>query len=277
MLRKLQLAVILSCMLSYAAAGTISIGTASARGNMRVDHYMVEGNATLFNGSVVETDKASADLRLNKGATITLSSGSRGTMYSDHAVLEQGESEVAASSPFQLQANGLHVTPNTPNSRGVVSLKADKTVEVASLDGSFGVTNDHGVLLANVSPGRVVSFAMQVGANVEEFSGVGLVTFENGTYYLTTDENVKYVLTCKDLHKFVGDKVEVSGALQGLAGQPAGGAGTLLCVKAMDINGGEGLSTGKKWLIAGLIVGGAAAAGIALASRNSSPPAASPR
>ena len=82
-----------------------------------------------------------------------------------------------------------------------------------------------------------------------------MVTFENGTYYLTTDENVKYVLTCKDLHRFVGDKVEISGALQGPAGQPAGGAGTLLCVKTMDINGGEGLSTGKKWLIAGLIVG----------------------
>ncbi len=274
MLRKLQIAAILSCMLSYAAAGTVSIGTASARGEMRVDSYLVKGDATLFNGSVVETGKATADLRLNKGAEITMSTGSRGTLYSDHIVLQQGESELAASGPFQLQANGIRVTPNEANSRGVVSLKAGNTVEVASLNGSFGVTNDHGILLANVRPGRIVSFAMQAGANPTEFSGVGLVSFENGTYYLTTDENVKYVLTCKDSHRYVGDKVVVSGTIQGGNGQP-GGAGAMLCVKAMDVNGANGLSKGSKWLIAGIIVGGGVGIGLALAGTSSSPPAAS--
>src|SRR5665213_2037084 len=110
MFRKLQVAAILLCMLSYAAAGTVSIGTASARGDLRVDSYLVKGNATLFDGSVVETGQTTANLRL---------------------------------------------TPNEPNSRGVVSLKAGNTVEVASLNGSFGVTTNHGVLLANVRPGRV--------------------------------------------------------------------------------------------------------------------------
>jgi hypothetical protein len=271
MFRKLQVAAIVLCMLSYAAAATVSIGTVNARGDMRVDSYAVKGNATLFDGSVVETGQATADLRLSKGAEITLSSSSRGTLYSNRLVLQQGESEVAASGPFQLDANGLRVTPNEPNSRGVVSLKADNTVEVASLNGSFGVTNDHGVLLANVRPGRVVSFAMQAGADVNAFSGVGLVTFENGTYYLTTDENVKYVLTCKDSHKYVGDKVVVSGTVQG----QEGGSRTLLCVKEMDINGATGMSTGKKWLIAGIIVGGALGTALALKGSSSSTPPAS--
>ena len=275
MFKKLQVAAILLCMLSYAAAGTVSIGTASARGDMRVDSYLVKGNATLFDGSVVETGQATANLRLNKGTEITMSTASRGTLHSDRLVLQQGESELAASSPFQLEANGLRVTPNEPNSRGVVSLKAGNTVEVASLNGSFGVTTDHGVLLANVRPGRVVSFAMQAGANPATFSGVGLVSFENGTYYLTTDENVKYVLTCKDSHRFVGDKVVVSGTLQGGAPGQAGGAGTMLCVKTMDINGGGGMSKGTKWLIAGIIVGGGVAVGVAIADRNQGQPAAS--
>ncbi len=270
-LRKLQVAVILSCMLSYAAAGTVSIGTVNARGSMRVDSYLVKGNATLFDGSVVETDQATADLRLSKGTQITMSTSSRGTLYSDRLVLQQGETELAASKPFQLQANGIHVTPSEANSRGVVSLKADHTVEVSSLSGSFGVTNDQGILLANIRPGRVLSFAMQSGANPNTFSGTGLVSLENGAYYLTTEENTKYVLTCKDAHKFVGDKVVVSGAIQG----GPGGVGSTLCVKSMDINGGAGLSTGSKWLIAGVAVGGAAAVGITLATRDTSTPAAS--
>ena len=276
MFKKLQVAAILLCMLSYAAAGTVSIGTASARGDMRVDSYLVKGNATLFDGSVVETGQATANLRLNKGTEITMSTASRGTLHSDRLVLQQGESELAASSSFQLEANGLRVTPNEPNSRGVVSLKAGNTVEVASLNGSFGVTTDHGVLLANVRPGRVVSFAMQAGANPANFSGVGLVSFDNGTYYLTTNENVKYVLTCKDSRKFVGDKVVVSGTLQGGTPGQAGGAGTMLCVKTMDINGGGGggggMSTTTKWIIAGVIIGAGVGVGVAIADRNQSSP-----
>jgi hypothetical protein len=279
MFKKLQVAAILLCMLSYAAAGTVSIGTASARGDMRVDSYLVKGNATLFDGSVVETGQATANLRLNKGTEITMSTASRGTLHSDRLVLQQGESELAASSSFQLEANGLRVTPNEPNSRGVVSLKAGNTVEVASLNGSFGVTTDHGVLLANVRPGRVVSFAMQAGANPANFSGVGLVSFDNGTYYLTTNENVKYVLTCKDTHRFVDDKVVVSGTLQGGTPGQAGGAGTMLCVKTMDINGGGGvgMSTTTKWMIAGVIVGLGVGIGVAIVDRNQGPINASPR
>ena len=264
--KKLQVAAIIMCMLSYASAGTVSIGTVNARGEMRVDSNNVKGNATLFDGSVVETGQASADLLLNKGVNkgvdIKLSTSSRGTLYSNHLVLQQGESELVASSSFELHANGLRVTPNEANSRGVVSLKAGNTVEVASLNGSFGVTNDHGVLLANVRPGRVVSFAMQAKANTNFFSGVGLVSSENGTYYLTTDENVKYVLTCKDVHKFVNDKVVISGTVEGAAGQVGGS----LCVKSMNINGGGGLgmTTEAKWLIAGTIVGGAAVVGLAI-------------
>lgn len=269
MFKKLQVTAVLLCMLTYAEAGTVSIGTVSARGEMRVDNYAVNGNATLFDGSVVETRQATADLRLNKGTQVTMSTASRGTFYSDHLVLQQGQSEVSASGPFQLEANGLRVVPSQPNAHGVVSIKPDKTVEVASINGSFGVTSEHGVLLANVRPGRVVSFAMQAGANPETFSGVGLVSIENGTYYLTTDADVKYILSCKDFHKYVWDKVQVSGTLQ------TTGNNSVLCVKNIDINGGNAMSGSKKWLIAGIIVGAGAGAGIGLAVSNSGSPSAS--
>src|SRR5665213_517824 len=165
---------------------------------------------------------------------------SRGTLYSDHIVLQQGQSELMSSGSFQLQAIGLHVVPGAPHSRGVVSVKPGNTIEVASPEGNFGVSNDSGVMLANILPGHSFSFAMQAAANSSDFSGVGLVTFDNGTYYLTTDPNVRYILNCKDAHSFVGNKVVVTGTLQGGAARSGG----MLCVKTMDINGPT--STGSK-------------------------------
>jgi hypothetical protein len=260
MFRKLQVAVVLFCMFSYAAAGTVSIGTASARGDMRVDNYSVKGNATIFDGSVVETGQATADLRLNKGTEITMSTSSRGTLYSDHLVLQQGESELAANSSFQLEANGFRVTAREPNSRAVVSLKAGNTVEVAALNGSFGVTNGHGVLLASVRPGRVVSFAMQAGGKDASFSTQGLVSYENGHYYLASVDNMRYELTGKDFKRFVGDKVVISGTMLASSTPTADVAG-VISVSSLAINGPDaGTGTLKSWII----VGSVAAVGVGI-------------
>ena len=269
MFKKLQVIAVMFCFLSYAEAGTVSIGTASARGDLRVDNYTVKGNATLFDGSVVETGQASADLRLNKGVEITMAAASRGTLYSDHIVLQQGQSELAsATGTFQVQAKGLHVVPSSSSARGIVSMMPGNTVEVASLNGNLKVSNDRGIMLANILPGQSLSFAMQATANAEEFSGTGLVTFDNGTYYLTTDSNVKYIITCKDPRNYVGNKVVVTGVLQ--AGSTPSGQ-TMLCVKTMDVNGPTGMSSKTKWIIGGVAIAAGAGAGIAVANQNSNP------
>jgi hypothetical protein len=262
MFKTLQVTAVVLCLISNLAAATVSIGTISARGDIRVDNYSVKGNATLFDGSVVETSQASADLRLNKGVEITMSAASRGTLYSDHLVLQQGQSEVTSSGSYQLQAVGLNIVPSGPHARGVVSVKSANTVEVASLDGTLGVSNGQGIVLANILPGRSLTFAMQAGANPAEFSGIGVVSFENGTYYLITDGNVKYVLSCKDPHSLVGDKVVVTGTLQGAA---SAGSGGMICVKTMDINGPSSMGSKTKWIIAGAAIA-AAGAGAVIAS-----------
>lgn len=265
MLKKLQALAVLMCMCSYAVAGTASIGTASARGNMRVDSYAVKGNATLFDGSVVETGQATADLRLAKGTEITMSTNSLGTLYSDRLVLQRGESELAATSSFQLQANGLRVTSNGPSSRAMVSIKPGNTVEVAALTGSFGVTNEHGILLANVRPGLPVSFAMQVGGDPTSFSGVGMVSYENGHYYLTDNADVKYELTGKDLKKYIGTKVIVSGTLHA-------GATPVISLSSIVINGAvdAGIGTGTSLLICGTVVAAGVGLGVGINAANQS-------
>jgi hypothetical protein len=276
MLKKLQAVAVLLCMLSYATAGTVSIGTASARGDMRVDSYAVKGNATLFDGSVVETGQATADLRLAKGTEITMATGSRVTLYRDRLVLQRGESEVTSNS-FQLEANGLRVTPREPNSQGVVSLKASNTVEVAALKGSFGVTTDQGVLLASVRPGHAVSFAMQAGATSTPFSARGMVTLENGHYYITTELGAKFEITGsdKDLNKYVGKKVEVTGTLSGGVVTAGGTTPTAVSLTTIGVNGGkEGISGTMILIITGVAVAAGVGLGVGIYEANqSSPPA----
>jgi len=270
MLRKLQVAAILSCMMSYAVAGTVSIGTASARGDMRVDSYMVKGNATLFDGSVVETGQATADLRMNKGTEVTMSTSSRGTLYGDRLVLQRGESEWT-SNTFQLEAKGLHVIPNEPSSRGVVSLKNGNTVEVAALKGSFGVTNAQGLLLTNVRPGHVVSFAILATGNDPtpppptsgQVNGIlGTVSKDSsGNYYITSEDGLKYQLDGNNLGKYLGKKVLLSGTIESGV-TPAGGAVAVVLLNSITING---VAAGGMMVSDTVILGGtltAAGAGV---------------
>lgn len=255
MLKKLPAVLALSCMATCASAGTTVLGTASVRGDMRVDGYTVTGDATVFDGSVVETGDASANLLVGHGVDITMSRSSRGTIYRDHFVLQRGESELTAPGSFELQANGLHVAANKPDSVGIVNLKPSNTIEIAALAGSFEVRNGQGLLLSNVLPGHPLSFAMQDQANTPPYyvSTVGLLDYENGQYFLTTDENVRYVLTGNDLQKFVGDKVVITGTLNP-AIQTGGSAGSI-SVNTIQING----PNRKKgaWFILGTALGGA--------------------
>jgi len=276
MLKKIEYAAILLSILGYASAENVSIGTASARGDMRVDSYVVKGNATLFDGTVVETGQATADLRMSKGTQITMSTSSRGTLYRDRLVLQQGQSMVSSSSSFQLEANGLHVTSNMPNSLGVVSLKEGNTVEVAALTGNFGVRNDHGVLIASVPSGHVTMFAMQAsgGSNVS-YSSVGTISYTNGHYFLTDSAAEKFEVTCKDLRRYIGKEVKLSGLVE--AGvTPAQDASSVVCIKSVSMNGGSGLTVSNKVLFGSAVGYTFVGVGIAVYEANQSSTPASP-
>jgi hypothetical protein len=285
MLEKLKVIVALICMLSYASAETVSIGAVRTRGEMRVDGYRVNGNATLFDGSVVETDQATADLQLNKGTEIRLATNSRGTLYRDHLVLQQGSSELSSSSAFQLEAKGLHVKASEPNSRGVVSLRSNNTIEVAALSGSFGITNSRGVLVASVRPGRSLALASMDATNpphLESFSASGIVSYENGHYYLTTIEDVKVELVGQNLKNFVGSKVVVTGTTQtSSTGQQS--ANLVVNVSKIQINGGSGsggssvgkISLGTKVIISSVVVAAGVGTAVGVYEANQSTTSAS--
>jgi len=271
MMKKLQGTALLLCTLSYAAASTVAIGTASARGDMRVDRYTVNGNATLFDGSVVETGQATADLRLDKGVQITMSTKSRGTLYHDHLVLEQGASELTSSGSFQVSANNLRVAPIGTDSRAVVTLTQGKAVEVSALKGSIGVTSDQGVLLARVLPGQPMMFAPAAGVGAgspQAFVGTGVLSKgADGNDYLAVGA-AKYEINGSGLDKYVGETVTINGTSNPTA-TPAGGASLVVDGASAaqsgggSGSGGGGLSNGAV-IIGGIAIAAAVGAGIGI-------------
>lgn len=230
MIRKSYLAVALLATLPLAAvAGTSSIGTASARGDMRVDNYKVQGNATLFDGSVVQAGVASVDVRMPKGVQLMLASDSQGTLYRDHLVLDSGASSITSSTTYSLEAKGLRVTPNEPNTHGVVSVRSGNNVEVAALSGGFGVTSAQGVFLANVVPGKPISIpALKAGVSLS-IIGSGVISSVSGHYVLTTASGKIYQLKGNNLrlHALVGKNASISGTLDPSATPTDGASGVI--------------------------------------------------
>ena len=280
MIRTIQVGVAVLSILSFTAmetvsvgaAESVSIGTVSARGDFRVDSHVVRGNATLFNGSVVETGGATADLRMGEGAAITMSTNSRGILYRDRLVLQQGESELTAPQAFQLQVESLRVVASGPKSQGVVSLTPNNTVQVSSLSGTFNVTNDHGLALASVSPGRAMTFAFQVNPVGSAFTGTGRVSFSNGHYYLTLKSTgAKYEIQGQGLAKLVGKEVTITGTIQ--SATATGGA-----LNVVDILTTKVLAAGLTGTSVAIISGVVVAAGVGTAvgvyeANQSTPPA----
>ncbi len=276
MIPKLPVIAAMVFMCSYAVAGTTAIGTASARGDMRVDGYSVNGNATLFDGTVVETGQATAALRLGGGVEIKLGIGSRSTLHRDRIVLEQGASEFAPSSPFSVEAKGLRVTPSEPNSRAVVSMTGLNTVDVAALAGGFQVTNGRGLVLAHLTSGRAMSFAMQA-----ETSGTikveGQLYKEGGHYYILESlSNTRYLLNGKGFFWSEGKEVIITGTVDQRA-TPTGGAKAVVNVVSMTQEhvSGEGIANGPSWVIVGSIAAAGAIIGWAIEDVSSGPTPAS--
>jgi hypothetical protein len=207
MLSKTYLAGVFLAASSVAFAST-AIGTASTRGGIRVDGYAINGNATLFEGSTVETSQTTATLRLQKGTQIKLGTDSEGMLFSDHLNLVQGNGEVSAAGSFEVDASGFHVISKEPNTRGVVAVSGAGKIAVSAAAGEFEVTDDAGNALGNVVTGKAMSFALPG----EQIAIEGTVSGSNGKYYLTDKQGKQYELQGKGLGKFVNKMVRVTGA-----------------------------------------------------------------
>lgn len=248
-------------LIAFAGAGTLSlcfggasvIGLAVVNGTARVDHAEVRGNASVLDGSLIETGKGSSQLSLQSGARVEFGAASRGKVYRDRVVLEKGIGQFHAAG-YPLLANSLRVVSTDVGSTVRVAVKSDTSIQVAALSGQARVLNNNGLLLAMVTPGKTMEFSEQAGAAAQA-QLTGTISVSGGQYLLKDDTtNVVSQITCTDMTKYVNKRVTVTGSIDTSA-TPVPGASQVVCV------GSHGIAAMAATAGAGAAAGGVAAAG----------------
>ena len=224
----LALGLALQIGLSPAWAASAAIGTAVTKGPFRLDSATVQGNATLFEGAVLETAAASSSVELNSGARFLLEAASKGRLFGNRMVLEKGESRIERAAGFHVEALGLSIQPQTGTSEGRVALHGGNQVEIAATRGSFRVLNAQGLLVANVATGSALALEPIKGATDSRLTGTP--RNQNGRFLLTDETtSVTVELAGTGLEALTGTRVQVNGFAD-LSAKPAADASHLIRV-----------------------------------------------
>lgn len=154
------LSVALAANLSFVSAATPAIGVAFSNGTLLINNANAVGNASLFDGSTVETSGEASRLHLKSGADVQMGSESRGKVFADRTVLEKGMMELKTTGKYGIEAKSLQITGTDSDAMAKVSIHG-KTVQVASLSGHVQVASAAGVVVANIAPGMAFDFTPQ--------------------------------------------------------------------------------------------------------------------
>jgi hypothetical protein len=268
---KSVLSFLLSSVVALAAP---AIGIVTASGHFNVEGSQVWGNATLFDGTVVETSTASSELALRNGVKVQLAAGSRARIWQNRLVLEKGIAQLAAPASFEArvteQAKLIRAPYRTPLKGSVFMQTAQgQTVHAGCLvykNGYFLVQDQTTQEVIEVSG---TGLAANVGNRVE-VRGTTLST--PGAAPATSAMNVTSVALaaqggCLSVAATLDAKTEVplsAAAPTAASAKPAPQSPSL--TPAVH----TGMSTGAKIGIAAAIGGGGAGAAIALAGHKSS-------
>ncbi len=268
-------------------AFSAAIGVAQADGSFRVDDNPVVGNATLFEGNLIETAKASSDLRLNGGVRLSLASDSRGKVFGTRLLLEKGVGEWSGPAGYVVEAMGLRILAAAPGSAGRVAISGGRRVQAAALAGSLRVTTTDGTVVALLKPGAALEFEPQAVTGAQApFEMTGCLTNLNGRFVLRDPvTGLTEEVRGGGIEKEAGNTVEITATVIPNV-QPVSGANEVVqatrlrrlargCAPAggPEAAPAPGMSGARKAIIAGVIVGGAGAgAAIYLETRKSDKP-----
>jgi hypothetical protein len=295
-IRKTLFLSVLFSAVAIAAAPAIGIVTAS--GHFTLDRSQVWGNATVFEGSIVETGSASSEVALRSGAKLQLGKDSRAQILLSRVVMEKGIGQLSAPESFEMDAANLRI-----HTDGRMRVNIGNSVQVASLTGTTRVSSAAGMLLASIPEGRTMSFSPQAANGT--VTRTGCLLFKDN-HFIMQDENTQEVVELsggQNLSSQLGNRVEVTGAAS--SAKPAVSIATVVlsvatvttrstggCLSvaanlgaqteaaappstpaetaAQTGGGGGGMSTGAKVAIIGAIAAGGAVAAVVLATQKKS-------
>lgn len=248
-------ALALSASLSIALAATSAIGVVTSNGNILLNDARTAANATVFDGSTIQTETSAGQVRMTNGSRVQLGADSRGKFYADRIVLEKGAARVEG---YTANANGLKIQPDAKGS-ATVMLKGG-TVEVASIAGTVHVYNAYGVNVANLAPGKALDLTPQDAGASGMTTVIGTVK-KDGAKMMITDETSNTTFELKGFTNLkVGSRVQVSGTVSGNVLT----AGSTKTAKILGAAGAAG-AAGAGAAAAGGAAAGAAGAGAAAA------------
>jgi hypothetical protein len=261
--------VLFSLFFSAICLAAPAIGIVTASGHFNVEGSQVWGNATLFDGTVIETSAASSELALRNGVKVQLAAGSRARIWQNRMVLEKGIAQLAAPASFDARVAEQAKLIRAPY-RGVALQAAQAQVVHA---GCLVYKNGH-FLVQDQATQEVVEvtgtgLAANVGNRVE-VRGAPLST--PGAAPATSAMNVASVAVVAQ-----GGCLSVAAALDAKTEVPASAVTpTAASAKPAPPSPSStpaahtGMSTGAKIGIAAAIGGGGAGAALALAGKKSS-------
>jgi hypothetical protein len=212
---------------SMVAAATPVIGMASAQSGALLDDAKVSGNATIFEGSTLQSSGYSR-VHLNNGSRLDLAAGSKAQVFANRATLEQGMTEVQSSTGFEIDARTLKIQPSNSSSIARVKLDGDKQVLVTALNSPVNVLNRDGMLVARVAPGLPLSFMPQAGAGTA-FDSTGCILVKGGAAILAdSTANQVFEIRGLDMRNAVGKKTHVIGTIDSTGKSAGGGASAVV-------------------------------------------------
>ena len=214
----LALIVVASAGFPAASAADSALGIVTANGDFQLNNATVNGNATVFDGAIIETRATASLLRLNDGQRIELSAKTRAKVHRDRLVLESGMSDLSSPGKYQVEAGVFRIAPATPDSGARVARPSENVVQVAALNGSVKVYNAKGLLLANVFPDSALSLEAQQTGAAPPSSFLGCLLKKQGKFVLY-DQTTRIVVELRGggFEAEWGNRVQVIGTTDTMA------------------------------------------------------------
>jgi hypothetical protein len=237
---------------------------AVANGRLHVDQSPVWGNATLFNGTVIQTANAKSELQLQNGGRIYLAAGSRATVYQHRTVLEGGYSQIETPASYEIEARSLRIAAAAPETAARIRLDTGRSVTVATLRGNVRVMNAAGLLVANIAAGMSLDFEPQAGGAAAPTRASGCLLEKSGKYILV-EQTTSVILQLQGvgLAAELGNRVEITGAADPAPAAVPGASQVLNVARVRRLNKGGCTDTAKKLGAVAVGAGAATAAGTA--------------
>lgn len=234
-----------SLSLPAALAGAAALGLATANGAFRVNGSAVSGNATLFEGALVETEDVPSRLQLYSGARMQLGRHARARIYRNRLVLEKGDGDMSVRAGFQLEARTLRISPAASTGTARVGVTAANAVQVAARKGSFRVYNRAGILVSNVALGDALEFEPQAGGAADSVFR-GCLLKKDGKFILY-DQTTSMVVELRGavVEREWGNRVEVTGTAAPAVQPPSGAVQVLEVTKMTQIAPGGCLAVAE--------------------------------